>query len=292
MADDHDAVVAFISAQQRSPERNVIYLGEEADGIRAELAVLQPEWTTTVRVAAADGGTIVGAALAEWDDEVGRAWVLGPWVAGDGNAWTRWARPLFDAVATQVPAAIVDRELAGSLANERLADLAAELGWHPTAVSYSYVLDGDVGSGWPADDRAGTPRTAGEADLPAIAALHDGEFPATYLTAAQLLERAGTGEALVLVAEGPDGEVAGYAAGNVQPDGDGYIDFLAVDVAARGGGIGRRLVLALGRRLLVASSSRRVHLTVHEHRTPARALYASLGFRVGTAIRGYRSVST
>jgi hypothetical protein len=32
-----------------------------------------------------------------------------------------------------------------------------------------------------------------------------------------------------------------------------------------------------------------VHLTVQEHRTPARALYAALGFRPDVGFVGYRS---
>ena len=69
-----------------------MYLGVEEEGIRAELADLHPAWTETVRVARDDAGTIAGAALVEWDDELGRAWIFGPWIDGDDEAWARWAR--------------------------------------------------------------------------------------------------------------------------------------------------------------------------------------------------------
>ena len=64
-----------------------------------------------------------------------------------------------------------------------------------------------------------------------------------------------------------DGRFAGYAAGRVQPDGNGYIDFVAVDPRGAAG-TGRRLVTGLVRRLLPRAPKREVHLTVQEHRTP------------------------
>ena len=233
-AEELDAVVDLIAAEQRQPERNVIYLGEEVDGIRAELGELEPHWTTTVRVARDDAGELVGVALVEWADESGRAWVLGPWVAGDDSVWERFARPLLDAVTAQLPEAIVDREMAGSLANERLAGLATDLGWPASETNYAYTLDADVASTFPPPGDDGL-RPATDDDLAAIAALHDVEFPASYFSAAQLLARAATGEQVVLVAD-DGGSVTGYAAGQVHPDGEGYIDF----VARRPGDAGRR----------------------------------------------------
>jgi ribosomal protein S18 acetylase RimI-like enzyme len=80
----------------------------------------------------------------------------------------------------------------------------------------------------------------------------------------------------------------GYAAGRVALDGSGYIDFVAVDGSTRGAGRGRRLVQELVSRLAEAGAEREVCLTVQEHRVAARALYASLGFRIEIVIVGYR----
>ena len=86
-----------------------------------------------------------------------------------------------------------------------------------------------------------------------------------------------------------DGRFAGYAAGRVQPDGIGYIDFVAVEPSVRGAGAGRRLVTGLAQRLLPDAPKAEVHLTVQEHRAPARALYDALGFRMDLGFVGYRS---
>lgn len=102
------------------------------------------------------------------------------------------------------------------------------------------------------------------------------------------MRRAVNGEYVVLAAV-QDGAIVGYASGQVQPDGEGYVDFVAVAPAARGTGAGRRLVVALVRRILEAWSTDRVGLTVQDHRAPARYLYESLGFRLDASFRGYRT---
>ena len=122
-------------------------------------------------------------------------------------------------------------------------------------------------------------------DLEAVRPLHDAEFPDTYASADQLLAVDGDDDWVVLVDEG----LAGYAAGKVQPDGEGYIDFVAVHPDARGRGIGRRLVVALSRDLLAACRSGHVNLTVAERRADARALYERLGFRADESFVAHRS---
>jgi ribosomal protein S18 acetylase RimI-like enzyme len=287
--DELDGVVAMIAAEQRRPERNIVYLGEQVDGIRAELDALSPDWRTTVRVVHGPSGALVGASLVEWDEELGRAWVQGPWVVGADGDWARWARPLFDAAVAQIPPGIVSLEMSGTVANTRLAALADDLGWTPTVTNFAYVLDAATAAEWPsAPDDAGL-RVVVADDLAAIEPLHEAEFPSSYFSATQLLARAAAGEQVVLVAEDDRGELAGYVAGQVQPDGEGYIDFVAVAPSARGAGVGRRLVVGVVRQLLPTTTTGRVSLTVQEQRAPARALYSSLGFREDAAFRGYRT---
>jgi hypothetical protein len=100
-----DHVVELIAAQQRQRERLIIYVGEEADGIRAELEALDPTWTDTVRVVDGERGP-VALSLSEWDLQIARSWIFGPWVDGDDAAWDRWARPLVEAQLRLLPGAI------------------------------------------------------------------------------------------------------------------------------------------------------------------------------------------
>ena len=152
------------------------------------------------------------------------------------------------AALDQLPATITSHELSGTVENERIRRLADSLGWPATEVNFAYVLAAaDAGALLSQDDglRGVVPEDHGW-----IAPLHELEFPNTYFSAQQLIERAGTGAHVVLVATTADGHAAGYAAGRIQPDGIGYIDFVAVEPSVRGGGAGRRLVSGLARRLL------------------------------------------
>ena len=286
-----DAAVALIAAEQARPERQVIYVGTEPAGIRAELDGLDPPWATTLRTATDASGRLVGIVVVEVDADLGRAWILGPWVAGDDEAWATHAGPLLDQALAQLPAAIADHELCGDLANTRLATLAAARDYTASPPNHALVADAATVASWdePVDARL---RPAEDGDEAAIAPLHDAEFPGTYATAARLVEDQRRGERVVLVATGDGGGVAGYAGGQVHDDGEGFIDFVAVAEGARGRGLGRALVQALTRELLSRSTTGQVALTVQDHRAPARALYEELGFRPDGSFAAYRNRSS
>jgi ribosomal protein S18 acetylase RimI-like enzyme len=283
-ADEIEAVLDLIAAEQEHPDRGTTMLGETRDGIRAELGDVEPDWRASLRVARADGH-IVGAVVGDWDAGLGRAWILGPWVPGDDDEWRRWARPLVDAVLEQLPAGIDDWELAADVSHVRMAALGAELGLPPSEPSHVYSVEAAALDSWP-EPAVGT-RPASAADVEMIRPLHDAEFPASYATADQLVPDPPDGKYQVVVAmDGP--VLLGYAAGRVQADGEGYLDFLAVADVARGRGTGKALMWAICRPVLSASTTGTLHLTVQDHRAPARRLYESLGFTRSLSIVGYR----
>jgi ribosomal protein S18 acetylase RimI-like enzyme len=289
-----DDVVAFVAEQQAHADRRISYVGNEAAGIAAELGGLAPPWATTARVLRQGPGVagIGGAVVVEWDEKLGRAWVVGPWVRGDGPGWAAAGEALVDAALAQVPAGITQYEMAGDVANTRLAALAAARGWAATEPNHILVADAAVVAAW-APGAPATLRPATPGDVAVIEPWHDAEFPDAYASADQLVEGEVDGSRVVLVAVQADGHgdarVVGYAAGQVHDDGEGFVDFVGVDPAARRGGVGRQLVEALTRRLLERSSAGRVCLTVQDHRAPARALYARLGFRPDGVLVAYRS---
>lgn len=276
---DLDAAVDLIARHQADPASRITFLANEAPGIRAELDGLTPPWATTVRVVR-DGDRITGVSVAEWDPELGRGWIHGPWA----DDWAD-APALLDAALAQLPGGIERWELAGDVAHARLAALAAERGLHATEPNHVLVADAAVVATWPADDGTDL-RPATTADVEAIAALHDVEFPNTYASAAQLV----ADEARVtLVADDGTGGVAGYAAGEVHEDGEGFLDFLVVHPDHRRRHLGSRLIAAVTRELLPRAPLGRVGLTVQDSRAPARAAYAALGFRPDGVLVAYRS---
>lgn len=287
---DADGIVAFIAAEQAHPQRRIIYVGVETAGIQAELEALAPPWLSTVRVTR-DGAEITGVVLVEVDEELGRAWIIGPWARGDGDEWMHTAGGLLDAALAQLPPAVTGHEMCGDSDHRLLATLAELRGWRPSEANHILVVDPSVVGGWPAGDD-GLParhRPAAAGDVDAIAVLHDAEFPDTYATAQGLLDDQAKGARVVLVVDDDAGRVVGYAAGEIHSDGEGFIDFLGVAPAARGAGLGRHLAMAITRALLERSPLDRVALTVQDHRAPARALYERLGFRSEGTLVAYRS---
>jgi len=287
--DELGAIVAFVATQQASPDRNILYVGTDAAGIRAELDGLEPPWATTARVLRDDTG-IAGVVVVEWDADLGRAWILGPWVVGDGDTWMAAAAQLLDAALAQPPPTVTQYEIAGDAANRRLAALAAARRWAATEPTHLLAADAAVVAGWPAGGAASaTLRDPRPDDVAAIAAVHEPEFPDTYASAAQLVAGHDDGSLVVLVADDGHGGISGYVAGEVRDSGEGFINFVAVDPAARGTGLGRELMMAATRRLVDRSPRGLVRLTVEDHRLPARGLYEQLGFRHCQSLVAYRS---
>ncbi|MEO6512019.1 MAG: GNAT family N-acetyltransferase [Nocardioides sp.] len=284
--DELDRALDLIAGEQADISRGTTMLGEERDGVAAELADLSPDWGTTVRVARS-GDDFLGASLLEHDEETGRGWVFGPWVVGGDEAWARWARPLLDAALDQLPGGIDRVELGGDVTNLRMAALAAEVGWEVSELSHVFAAKREAARSWP--PVAASIRRATAADREEIRPLHDAEFPATYAPVERLLPDEPDEKFHVLVAEDPDqpGRFLGYAAGRVQPDGAGYLDYLAVSGAARGRGTGRDLVVAISTWLLETAPQHDVNLTVQDRRTPARRLYESLGFTLELSMVSY-----
>jgi ribosomal protein S18 acetylase RimI-like enzyme len=288
-ASDLEPAIFLIAGEQSRPERNVPALAEDPEGLRAELDELEVPWSETLRVVRGPQQDLVGAALVDWDAEVRRAWVLGPWVAGDDEAWDRSAKALVDSVLALVPAGIDSFELSGDVANRRMARLAEGLGWAAGVVNHALTVSRAVVRGWELSPVDGVlVRPARGSDVSAIGPLHDAEFPETYAAAGRLVERAETGEWAVLVAERSGRGVVGYAAGRVQASGDGYLDFVAVDPGERRCGVGRLLVTEVCRQLVERAPGGRVSLTVQDTRVAARALYEALGFSLDVSLVGYR----
>lgn len=289
--DELEAVLDLIVGQQARPDRNVPAVGTDRAGVRAELEDLEPPWTHTLRIVGEPGTPVVGASLVDWSVEAATAWVNGPWIDAADEDWLRLAEPLVAAAVAQTPRTVTSYVMSADVAHHLVAALAGRLGWPAGDVNHVLVASAETVTRWPPPTTGATLRPATAGDLEPIRRLHDHEFPSTYFTASELIERAGSGRQTVLVAEHDDGEVFGYVAGQIQPDGDGYIDFVAVAPAARRAGVGRALVHAICRELIRASTTRRICLTVQDPRHEARALYTALGFEVETSIVGYRETS-
>ena len=147
---------------------------------------------------------------------------------------------------------------------------------------HALVIDAATVDAWPVTS-APQLRLATPDDLEGIAALHDAEFPGTPISAGRMLDRM----TVIVATDGP--MITGYAAGQVHPDGEGYVDYVGVAPARRRAGIGRQLVMTLTRGLIDAAPIGVVALAVDDNRGAARDLYASLGFTTQASFLAYRS---
>jgi len=98
----------------------------------------------------------------------------------------------------------------------------------------------------------------------------------------QLARCAAGGQSTVLVAEGADGAVVGYIAvhwfPNLMKGGDGYISELFLRGAARGGGLGGRLLAAIEREASRRGANRLTLFNRKERESYGRGFYPKHGF--------------
>lgn len=250
-----------------------------------------------LRIVCHDDAEVSGAVLIDWDIESGQSWVHGPWIAVDDDRWHEIGSGLVDAAMSQLPPGITKSVMTASVGHHCMAAIAHQLGWSAGEVNHVLRVDAPTVAAWSflSPPAPGGLRTMTDEDVAAVRSLHDVEFPGTYYSASELAARVTRGDQIVLIADRRQGrhndgdEIDGYIAGQIQPDGDGYIDFLAVAHSARRAGLGRRLVVGLCRQLMAESTTQRVCLTVQTTRSPARALYESLGFEQEIAIIGFEA---
>lgn len=282
-----DEAIDLIIDQQVRLDRNIPSLGDTRSGVIAELHDLDPPWTETLRVVF-DGSDLIGVVLVDWDIATRRAWIHGPWISTDEARWPDLDASLLAAATSQLPDVIGNTIMTATVENRRLAALAKRVGWSAGEVNHVVIVDRSTIEQWPGSTQARDRiRPITDEDVTALGPLHDAEFPDTYYSAVELAARAARGEQTVLIAHDGNTGIDGYVAGQIQPDGDGYIDFLAIAPDARRRGLGRELLSELCRQLIPETTTQRACLTVQDGRSTARAFYESLGFRPDVSIVGY-----
>ena len=127
-------------------------------------------------------------------------------------------------------------------------------------------------------------REAVAADLPALARLEAAAFADPWSAEMLAAELANPGS-LVLVLAGPGAALLGYACFR-QGGGEAELLRVAVEPAARGRGLARRLIAAGCERLRAAGVAS-CHLEVRPGNEAALAVYRALGFTLAGRRRAY-----
>jgi len=253
--------------------------GNDAASHAAELAALSPD--AAAFWALRDGGDLQAVVGCEFDSSLQRAWVRGP-------LWNdrRAADVLLTRVGPALEAAlplIRHFDAFAALSSEPLNGWLAAAGYAPLQVHT--LLRAPIVA--PQSGDAIDVRRATLSDVPAASALHQALFPAAYVTEADLVRGLQAADCTLLVTA-DDAGLSGYLFMQDAPaDQEAYVDYVGVDAARRGRGLGRALLDAAAR-WGAARGRGHLALTVREDRRSALELYRRSGFAEVSSARHWR----
>ena len=291
--DDLRPLAAFVVRNNAQPAGQSLHCAAATPAeLRAALRQTEtfPDgWESSFVVAEDGGGEIVAAC--GWQFDAGRThgWLWGPWVEAP-SGWQTVAPALLDASLRQLPRSVRRAEAFLHAENRAGLRFLQSRGFSPGALTHVYVAP-----------RTAWQPTADPADLfsplrPAhevgFARLHAETFPAGGSTPADDL-LAGRDDQHVIFAAADGLRLLGYVCVSVNAaPREGFIEYLDVRPAARGRGIGRRLVRAALQWTFEQHRLPQAALCVSEWRGNARRLYEAAGFRLqASGVAARRSLS-
>jgi ribosomal protein S18 acetylase RimI-like enzyme len=264
----------YAAACNTDSHQHIGYLGTEPDDVTAELRELEGDH---VYAAAREGTRLCGLLCAEWDLDLGRTWLYGPW-AETPELMDR----LYGAVRPLVPAGASLHELFCEIANTAVCDFAERHG---------FGLHGDHVIMRLARERLSDLEPVRLPPLTQrwheqVATLHDSAFPNTYAPSGVLLSRDQPMYRSFVAADGDT--LLGYVVLKLRPEyGEALIEYVAVTEAARGRGVGTRLVTAA---LHEAFTDERLDaMDLVTNNPAARRVYEKVGFTLLREMRSFRT---
>lgn len=267
--DDLQEITRFVAPLNVIAEHRIGYLGDRPDEITQEL--LEYGAIDNAFVARRDGD-LVGFMTMDIDDELGRSYLLGPFVAHDN--WDAVANRLLDECLAIVPDnATKQLEMFFDLANDNVARLGRTLGFETYKDVRTLRFDrSDLD-----DIERGMAIPVAPPHYESVVKLHDQTFPNTHLPGARLIDGLGDHKACFVRAESD--EVFGYVYLEVdETTGSASLEFVGTAERARGQGIGADLVRTGLHWMFGFESVSETWLVVDEDNTGAQKIYERLGW--------------
>lgn len=270
-------IAAFVGAANADPTQHIGYVDTSAAEATATLSELDAEAVFALGRDA--DGALVGVLAAEWDTELGRTWLYGPWgAAPDG---------LYAAVRAHLPPDAAEHELFCDAANTSVAAFAARHGFTLQGEHMILELSRAAVAGLPPAATPAGPIPADQRD--AFTALHETCFPDTHTGAAAIL--AGERHYLPPLGVLTDGALVGYVALTAEPEfGRAQVEYLGVAPGHRGRGLATDLVRSAVHTAFRDPRVGVVSLTVSATNPAALRVYQKAGFVVERTMRCYRVV--
>jgi len=272
--DDYQELAEWLVRVSQQPEQHCLHTwsGQSAAGLQQQL---EGYWDDSelCYVIAEQGGLLVGAMGAEYDESLGRGWLHGPHVTA--KDWDGVAAALFERLQQELPASIGQLDTFLNVENERARRFYTQQGFEEREhLNHEFWLlpDERVVAG----ERGCEP--VGKQQEASFMALYDALFPQAYYGAERVLGMMGQSHQVLVLVEAA--RVLGFAVTSVEEGDTGEVQFLGVDDEFRRRGYGRRLLLSAVDWLLDEAGVSRVTLNVGDELDHARGLYESVGFRL------------
>ncbi|MBI5951942.1 MAG: GNAT family N-acetyltransferase [Chloroflexi bacterium] len=279
-----EELVSFVVRLNSDDAHHIGFFGEGEADVRSSLAecLIPPAEGFQL---AYDAEQLVGVFGVDADPEISRAWLFGPLV--EHADWHSVADELYAASLKAIPDGISEQDLFCDSKNSNLADFAERHGFPVRSENAVVTLE-----------RADYKKPAFHESQFSIVdyspeffeqfeRCHNLLFPTTYFTARQIVEKLDSTRRLFLGLE--NGSMKGYHFCKVEPDArSGYIDFIGVDEAMRGRGLGATLLATGIDWMLSCPETERISLTVNADNVAALKLYNNFGFVTERVMRAYR----
>jgi ribosomal protein S18 acetylase RimI-like enzyme len=260
-----------MASQQAQPSSYVGFCGSQPNEIAHELSEFPDIPAEDAFVLARQNGQIVGALGFDADLEKQRVYVWGPLVAAAG--WDEVAEQLWRTLAARLPATNQRFDVFCHTQNVRVQAWAErrQFPFH----SQQFIMAFDR------SQLAQLPPAATAELVPALHQqfidLHELSFPKTYYSGPEIIARLNAEQRVLVAADGE--KLLGYTYIEAKPEfAEGHIEFIAVDQAARGQGVGLALLSSALRWLLSFDPISAIELVVDGANPAARSLYQRAGF--------------
>jgi ribosomal protein S18 acetylase RimI-like enzyme len=267
--EDLAAVVEFIAPLNAQAEHRIGYVGDTPEEIARDLLKYG---AIDVAFMARQNGQLVGFMAIDVDEELGRSYLIGPWV--DAAEWDEIANHLVHECLANVPDNATEQiEMFFGIANHNVSRLGSTLGFE----TYKDVRTlrfhrSDLDNVAP-----GTAIPVATRHHESVMELHDRTFPNTHLPGRRMLEELGDNKACFVRSESD--EVLGYIYLEVDnTTGSASLEFLGTAERARRRGIAADLVQTGLHWLFGFESVSETWLVVDEDNAGARRLYDRLGW--------------
>lgn len=278
MTEDVEEIASFIAAMQARADHRMAMCGLKAGEIADQIEEFDVAFVTR-----REEEDIVGVLGVDYDPEMRRSWLYGPFVV-DEPGWDEMADALWRDVSGLVPPGAKDVDIAYVVTNARAAAFAARHGFETFSEGAVMTFPRERLS-----DLPGSPdvRPIGAEDRGQVAQLHAALFPDVWPPAGHMFERLNEHREVFVAAEA--NEVLGYLHAEVKPQhGEGFIEFVGVREEARGRGMAKQMVSAALRWMLSFAGMEEIELYVRDDNPAARRVYSSVGFTPSVNVIGAR----